>query len=130
MEDLKIGELVLVTPANGPTMLGRVKDTTDDLKCSGTWTLEDAIICERMQIPRGGGQFDLSYLTMPLDVFDMIGKTARCTPAAFIVVDDKSKLASLYTKTLEDWRIKRSGIVPATQADVTNIFSKPRGGAN
>jgi hypothetical protein len=131
-DDLIIGNgtLALITPMQGSTIMGKAYD---DVAGDGVlhfggymWRVEDAFVCERVKMPTGvPSQFSLSFMTIPLDVFESDVQKVYVMPAMFMAVRSGSALAKLYADTVQAWQLKRSGIV-TPDADTVHSINRGR----
>lgn len=114
-----MAQLVLITPVNGATVLGKVGNETltfhlPAMNCPVEIT--DAIVCERVQTNQGPG-----FQSSAFDIMDMVLVTVRLLPAMYYVVPEGSGLAKLYDDAVKKIQMVRAGIVPPTTADLKRV---------
>lgn len=122
--------LVFITPMAGASILGKL--VTEDYEHFSIMEepickLDEAIICERIRIQIAPGQFDLTFLAIPIDVFDQSPKTIFVKVATYLVVEEDSRLAKFYKETLKQWQIQRAGLVQPTPQELSNVQPLNRG---
>jgi hypothetical protein len=115
--------LVFITPLGGASILGKIAGNVEEPICK----IEEAFICERLRIQVAPGQFDLTFLGIPLDVFDQSPKTIYAKIATYFIVEKSSRLEKFYHETLTQWQLQRAGLVQATSQDLGNVHPMNKG---
>lgn len=112
--------LLFITPQNGSPILGIVEHQAE--RDGDMSKVKDAIYCERIKlVTRIQGQFELTYVVMPIDIFDQSPKTIFVKLSSYFIIEEDSKLKKLYDETLKNWQIQRAGLISPTQGDVNKV---------